>query len=240
MRGGLRRKTGSGEGNASVGWLLGAHDAADLRERAGLSVGGGGGGGGFGGGFASAGSVFRLGVLNRRGPRRLFSEGLFVEATRALQNVATEEAYFEHKSPAEQAAWIHAHDLIISPHGAQLASLLFARPCTAVLELYPRYFYRPGFYLSLAVQVGALAFTGYPTPDAERDVEPVSRSIPGRFWHNQKHRYSQLTTDADTIVASVPEMLDAHRACLDARRNPWRTPSRRRPRAPPATRDPVV
>jgi len=46
--------------------------------------------------------------------------------------------------------------VIISPHGAQLTNLIFARPCTVVVELYPRHYFMPGFYLSLAAQVGAL------------------------------------------------------------------------------------
>ncbi|KAJ1457757.1 hypothetical protein M885DRAFT_562677 [Pelagophyceae sp. CCMP2097] len=85
---------------------------------------------------ASVGAV-RVGVLDRANQRSWGAEALaFVRAA--------------------QAAWIHAHDVIVSPHGAQLSSLVFARPCTVVVEIFPTGFYLPGFYSMLAVNVGAV------------------------------------------------------------------------------------
>jgi hypothetical protein len=62
---------------------------------------------------------------------------------------------------AGQASWVHRQDMILLPHGAGCVNLIFARPCTAVLEVYPNGRYIPGEYLQLARAVGAIGYTAY-------------------------------------------------------------------------------
>lgn len=51
-------------------------------------------------------------------------------AERGFQQVA-----FEHLSPIEQIAQMQAADILIAPHGAGLANMLYARPDTLVIEI---------------------------------------------------------------------------------------------------------
>ena len=45
-------------------------------------------------------------------------------------------------------------DILISPHGAQLGSIPFLPDCAAILELFPQYYWIPGYYGSLAKASG--------------------------------------------------------------------------------------
>ena len=79
----------------------------------------------------------------------------------------------------EQATWVSAQMLVVMPHGAGSVNYLFARPCTAILEVYPFGYYLPGEYLNLARAVGALGYTAYPgnSPynDTDRHSSPAAR-----------------------------------------------------------------
>lgn len=66
-----------------------------------------------------------------------------------------------HGSLRDQALEMHNADIIISPHGAQLTNLAFIRPCTAVLELFPRGYYL-GYFQPLVLSAGGVSFDGYP------------------------------------------------------------------------------
>ena len=154
-------------------------------------------------------------MLNRRSHRRWDADGAFLNRTRAAFPDATvaDEAYFEALAPAAQAAWVHAADVVVSPHGAQLSNLVFARRCTAVLELFPRHFYMPGFYLALALQAGAVAFAGYATDDPEGD-RPGNRNQKGRYWFNRKFKYRKTDANPTVVADALPALADARRACL--------------------------
>ncbi|KAH8052590.1 DUF563-containing protein [Aureococcus anophagefferens] len=147
--------------------------------------------------------------------RRWDADGAFLNRTRAAFPDATvaDEAYFEALAPAAQAAWVHAADVVVSPHGAQLSNLVFARRCTAVLELFPRHFYMPGFYLALALQAGAVPFAGYATDDPEGD-RPGNRNQKGRYWFNRKFKYRKTDANPAVVADALPALADARRACL--------------------------
>jgi hypothetical protein len=87
--------------------------------------------------------------------RARFGEGVVVRATQVVL-----------AGLAEQARFVRAHGVLIVSHGHGGEALLFVRPCTAVLELYPDFHYRPGLLLPLVRGLGALAFTGVTNPRA--------------------------------------------------------------------------
>ena len=197
----LKRKTGTGSAGGEVLWLASPADASELQRRAGLVL--------------VAGPERRrpvVKVLNRKSHRRWDENGTFGAAA-AGAAADLDEAFFEALEPRAQAAWIHGADVLISPHGAQLSNLLFARRCTVVLELFPRYFYVPGFYLPLALGVGGVAFAGYGADDPAADA-PTNRNQTGRYWFNRKFKYRKTDANPAVVAAALPALLDARRTCL--------------------------
>ena len=124
--------------------------------------------------------------------------------------VGADEVLFEQKAPAEQALWVHAHDIIVAPHGAGLSNVVFARPCTVVLELYPKHFYLPGFYLPLVSDSGGLPYTGYWTrlSPAEAKSERARRGYRGR----------PIDASAASIAREMPRLTRAWRKCIEERK----------------------
>ena len=57
-----------------------------------------------------------------------------------------------------QARQAHASDVFIATHGAGNTNIAFMRPCSIFIELYPRLFYLPQYFGSLARQAGLLHF----------------------------------------------------------------------------------
>jgi hypothetical protein len=95
--------------------------------------------------------------LTRSILRRTLGDGVRVRSTELKE-----------ASPAEQAHFVRAHGVLVVSHGAGSEAVMFAAPCTAVLELYPDYHYRPGLYLPLALSVGGIAHTGSAGANAAR------------------------------------------------------------------------
>ncbi|GFH59619.1 hypothetical protein CTEN210_16095 [Chaetoceros tenuissimus] len=113
-----------------------------------------------------------------------------------------------------QANTMHTADIIISPHGAQLTNLAFIRPCTAVLELFPRGYYL-GYFQPLVISSGALSYDGYPRDrshfvDSAR-VNNVKKREMIRKW--------EISTSPESIVRGLPEMISSLITC----RNIYRT-----------------
>jgi len=57
-----------------------------------------------------------------------------------------------------QARQAHAANVFIATHGAGNTNIAFMRPCSIFIELYPRLFYLPQYFGSLARQAGLLHF----------------------------------------------------------------------------------
>jgi len=60
--------------------------------------------------------------------------------------------YFEDASFAEQVGYMNAHDLLVSPHGAQLWGIPFMPICSGILEIFPN-----GYYLDTPAALAAAA-----------------------------------------------------------------------------------
>ena len=212
--GGLRRKAGNGEAKTPALWFTNKTDANDMRHAAAWSaavmaaearshtkmwsheaaI------------YADPSKKPRVSVLNRPSVRN--RKWLHGSAFAAL--VGADEVLFEQKAPAEQALWVHAHDIIVAPHGAGLSNVVFARPCTVVLELYPKHFYLPGFYLPLVSDSGGLPYTGYWTQLSPREAssERARRGYRGR----------PIDASAASIAREMPRLTRAWRKCIEERK----------------------
>ena len=76
----------------------------------------------------------------------------------------------------EQAYIMHHSDIIYSPHGAQLSNLMFIRPCTAVVEFFPRTLYLQ-FFQAMVVSVRGLSFEGYPSAATTNFTDKVTDTL---------------------------------------------------------------
>ncbi|EOD21537.1 hypothetical protein EMIHUDRAFT_458342 [Emiliania huxleyi CCMP1516] len=184
VRGALRQRSGNGYKGREMKWLMSESDASELQQRLHRNH--------------TAGGVLRVGIANRRGSRNLSNvDAVAAALSSALRSVQASSrgggdglqhfmrvdvnvvADLGGWTFLEQATWVSAQMLVVMPHGAGSVNYLFARPCTAILEVYPFGYYLPGEYLNLARAVGALGYTAYPgdTPynDTDRHSSPAAR-----------------------------------------------------------------
>ncbi|TQL69432.1 uncharacterized protein DUF563 [Nocardioides albertanoniae] len=83
--------------------------------------------------------------LSRARSVRSFANEAAVEEMMAGLGFAI--VYAEELSVAEQARVFGAVDIVVAPHGAGLTNLVFCRPGTRVVELFPDTYVKPDFYL---------------------------------------------------------------------------------------------
>eukprot|EP00592_Proboscia_alata_P005695 CAMPEP_0194368850 /NCGR_PEP_ID=MMETSP0174-20130528/17083_1 /TAXON_ID=216777 /ORGANISM="Proboscia alata, Strain PI-D3" /LENGTH=379 /DNA_ID=CAMNT_0039145423 /DNA_START=128 /DNA_END=1267 /DNA_ORIENTATION=- len=115
----------------------------------------------------------------------------------------------------QQATVIHDADIIISPHGAQLTDLVFSRPCTTLLELFPRGFYYPKKG-TLLMEAGGIAFIGY-----HFDGSPVSEAPAFDYYNNtesgkrlrEERRSVPIFASPASILYALPDVLHAAITC---------------------------
>jgi Glycosyltransferase 61 len=108
-----------------------------------------------------------------------------------------------------QARAMHSADIIVSPHGAQLSNLAYIRPCTVVVELFPRGYYLQ-FFQSLVISAGGLSYEGYPTGgDRYEDTLPalVNATVRGRA------RSASIPASPSSLIDALPELLHAASQC---------------------------
>ena len=170
--GGLRRKPGNGEAKMPALWFTNATNAGNLRRAAAWSAPVMAAESKRSGAmwnhdrsiYADASHKPRIGVIN--GPS--VQNRKWLHATAFASLVGGDEALIMSRRPPEQALWVHAHDIIVAPRGASLANVVFARPCTVVVELYPKQFYLPGLYPPPVADSSSLAYAGYSPGAAPR------------------------------------------------------------------------
>lgn len=152
--------------------------------------------------------VLRLGILNRKGSRELENTDKLVRAIRADKRYACIELTETHDlgelSPVEQAEWVFAKDIIISPHGQQLISLAFANTCAVVLEIYPRNYLIPGYFLPFVVNLGAVAFGMHNGPGMLQNVSTLGA--------RGKSRSVKMRVN-DDILKTLPHLIHAREKC---------------------------
>ena len=198
-------------------WLTRRKEAAELRERllrlpqarelrAALHARAGDHGRG-----ALSGQGLSIGVLTRTVRGLADGPNIVAALQRELPGARLNTTTFDAMPPVAQGAWVAAHDLIISPHGAQNLNFLFLRPCAVVLEVFPAKYYIPGYYLQLARAAGARAFEAYPGPNAIRDGRIAGS--PGGARLRAAARLQDIPIQAADVLGILPAMLEGRRQC---------------------------
>lgn len=108
----------------------------------------------------------------------------------------------------DQAKEFHKADIIISPHGAQLANLAFIRPCTVVLELFQKGYYL-GYFQPLVLSAGGISFNGYPSDRSAvvdtSDITDVEKRAMIRSW--------PISASPASIVRAFPKLVAQNLSC---------------------------
>lgn len=97
-------------------------------------------------------SKIKIGIINRKNNRILLNEKEISKKIFEEFNIITDTTIFEDKSFMSQISFFNEHNIIISPHGAQLCSIPFARENSLIIECcheeWHPYDYFPGLSLT--------------------------------------------------------------------------------------------
>lgn len=152
-------------------------------------------------------SALRIGLLLRRRSRRLLYEAQIIARIRHDYPMATIRATaMDALSFIEQAAFVYAQNIIVSPHGAQNMNFIFARPCASVLEVFPKDYYIPAFYLPAARAAGAYAYSA----SADRRNSPMTTTS---YAFQARARRATVDITPDEVMAAIELMRNANIAC---------------------------
>lgn len=150
----------------------------------------------------------KIGILNRH------SRGIINAATliRQLQQYGhVTETNFDGESFLDQVRFMHSHDLLISPHGAQLTLLPFMTECSGVLEIFPRGYFMPYFFGNLAVDSGLIHMWLYMSgADAEDEADEI---LP---WGSSRGvaRSVGMCPAPSRVLIAIRRLLKDHFGCV--------------------------
>jgi Glycosyltransferase 61 len=157
----------------------------------------------------------RIAILNRElsSSRSIVNQD---EIVRALQSNLTPFspqhvtiATFEHTSFLNQVSFFLNHDIVISPHGAQLTLLPMLPQCGRILELFPANFYFDTFFGSLADVSSIDLYTLYLS-----DQDPALSNNKGTSRaERRRHRNVFLCPPVEDIVRAVQQIVQDWRVC---------------------------
>ena len=143
----------------------------------------------------------KIGIVNRKCNRRILNIDQLVHQISSISNVTTTVTYFEDKDFNYQINFFNNHNVIISPHGAQLCSIPFMKPGSLVVECaheewhpydyFPGLSYTSNMYHAMVVDDHAC----FPANCSDQYINPVR----GRS-NNAK---LDIEVDIDKIVSVI-------------------------------------
>ena len=161
----------------------------------------------------------RIAILNRSpvGSRRSLLNARVI-ATQLQHGLGGDEGppripvvYFEKRTFAEQIQFWNEVDIVLSPHGAQLAGIPLLPVCGGVLEIFPTGYYMPFYFGSLAQTSGLAYSTLYltETGDWEQDNVQAQKNQKTRFQTRSRNLCPML----ETVVEGAQKMVEEWQSC---------------------------
>jgi hypothetical protein len=92
-----------------------------------------------------------VGIIRRKSTRKMLLPEAQVEKMT--------QVFFEDMNFDEQATFFYEHETILAAHGAAIIWAPFARPCSAIVQVYPQNYYPIGFYETLIQESGSVPIT---------------------------------------------------------------------------------
>ncbi|CAJ1963805.1 unnamed protein product [Cylindrotheca closterium] len=155
----------------------------------------------------------RIGILNRshRHNRSIINANEIATAIqRFSRNDTVKVKYFEGSYFEEQVAFFQSVDIVLSPHGAQLAGLaLMNAPCGHVVELFPKGYSVPNFFGSLSVESEKNHSYIYMSANSSRFDQAKTRK------QRAKARETNFCPSVDMLTDSIRRVADEWRQCCE-------------------------
>ena len=173
----------------------------------------------------------RIAVLGRGAGSlngRLFvNSDQVVVALKTLRNVSVDFADFQNASFEQQVQFMRTHDLVVSPTGGQLSSLVFMPSCGAVLVLYSVTNYIPT-YVRLAQDSGLIAGRLYlsdrdPVVEADKTIaasmriDSINESKKKLSEEEIKSVYTYISHQSEAVEPPLLDVLNAVEEILEER-----------------------
>jgi Glycosyltransferase 61 len=164
----------------------------------------------------------RIGILNRKPSNGRFlsnAESLRDSLVEALFKNRSDAAYsihiyfFEGRTFQEQVEFFQNTDIVISPHGAQLTGIPFLannNSCSQVLELFPKRYWIPSFFGSLARNAGvnySYLYLSENPPEGEQATSLRERV---------RARAQSLCPNPLEIIAAVTDLVNDWQQCCNS------------------------
>jgi capsular polysaccharide biosynthesis protein len=161
-------------------------------------------------------SLPRIALLNRdeKQSQRSFLNAVTVARAIKDSGLSAEVpiVYFENATFTEQIQFFNNIDIVLSPHGAQLTSMVFVPSCGGVLEFFPRGYFLPFYFGSLARAAGlryTALYLSENKDDWKKEILLATRSVQSRF----RIRQSNLCPSVDDVVRLVRKMVGHWNDC---------------------------
>ena len=121
--------------------------------------------------------------------------------------------FFEKAKFLDQVHFFASHDIIVSPHGAQLTGIPFLPSCSGLLEVFPARYYVPDYFQGLAQSSGVYHATLY----LSNHSNPLDETAEAREQKLvQVVRSVDLCPPLDKVLQGVDQLLELHRQCCAA------------------------
>jgi len=155
----------------------------------------------------------RIAILNRKKKRNLINAKEIQQALSRKLGINVAIEYFEDGANFQhQVEFFCGHDIIISPHGAQLAGLPFMPTCSGILELFPHNFLFPLFFGSLAAAANLHYTFMYLGEESLSQVQALPKEI------KTQARNGNLCPAIPPVVEAVRRLEEQWKECCNAQR----------------------
>ena len=161
-----------------------------------------------------------IGFLNRKVRRRVTNHEEILDVLRAKYDAnSTGENLtihyldsFDDKPFLKQVSFMSKVDLLIGPHGAQFTGILFQPPCGSVLELFPKGYFVPEFFGSLALSTGHFHYSMYTGNDQRKELAFFNKNA----VYRAKARSFQIHADPNVVAEGVHELVKRWESCCQS------------------------
>ena len=151
----------------------------------------------------------QISILNRRSKRHVVNWEVLKDTLDSFGSVSVD--YFEEKTFRDQLFFMMNTDILVSPHGAQLASLPFLPPCASVMEIFPTGYYEPAFFGSLAAASGVPHSFVYLGTNRTAEVARGSANVRART----ATRKARLCPPVEHMKEAVEQAVVAWKQCCE-------------------------
>ncbi|CAB9517271.1 expressed unknown protein [Seminavis robusta] len=163
-----------------------------------------------------------IAFLNRNGDRHVENIGDILEALKKTKVLGHTLGIldihyissFDQLSFWEQVDVMSKVDIVIGPHGAQFTSVAFLPACGGLFELFPKGYYYPNYFGSLARTTGHYHFhlyTGGMNIDAELNQDMMT--LEGRMEARSRH----VIANVDLVLQGVQQLAERWQSCCERR-----------------------